>query len=134
MAPTQGFLASLTLDGTDYTTITVTTPLTRSKGLLNKATMNGSGDMESIPGLSSGSISVAGFLDEPLHNTLEATWAKDDPISFTLTVERGLTTDAQWFGLVTLTSLTVEPTEDGLWAFSLSGETSGSVVYVPSAV
>ncbi len=134
MTLTQGFLASLTLDGTDYTQITVTTPLSRTKGSLNKAVMDGTGDMDSIPGMSSGSLSVSGFIDEPLHNALEATWDKDDPVSFTLTVERGYTTDAQWFGSVTLLSLTVEPTEDGLWIFSLSGETSGSVVYVPSAV
>ena len=132
MSATQGFLADIELDGVDYTGITVTVPPTRTKGSLNKATQDGTGDMVVIPGMESGSLSLTGFIDEPLHNSLEATWAKDGAVPFTLTVVNGLTTDAGWAGDVTLLSLTVQPQEDGLWEFTCDGETSGAVTYTPS--
>ena len=132
MSTTQGFLADITLDGVDYTGITVTVPLTRTKSSLNKATQDGTGSMAVIPGMESGSLSLTGFIDEPLHNSLETTWAKDAAVPFVLTVVSGLATDAQWTGDVVLLSLTVQPKEDGLWEFSLDGETSGPTVYTPS--
>ena len=132
MSATQGFLADITLDGSDYTNVTVTVPLTRTKGSLNKATQDGTGNMVVIPGMESGSLSLPGFSDDALHNTLEATWAKGDAVPFVLTVVRGLTTDAAWAGNVTLLSLTVQPQEDGLWEFTCDGETSGAVTYTPS--
>ena len=132
MSATQGFLADIELDGSDYTGITVTVPLTRTKGSLNKATQDGTGDMVVIPGMESGSLSISGFVDEPLHNALETTWAKDDAVPFKLTVLSGLTTDAEWSGNVVLLSLTVQPQEDGLWEFTCDGETSGAVTYTPS--
>ena len=132
MSAIQGFLADIELDGVDYTGITVTVPLTRTKGSLNKATQDGTGQMAIIPGMESGSLSLTGFIDEPLHNSLEATWAKDDAVPFKLTVVSGLATDAEWTGDVVLLNLTVQPQEDGLWEFSCDGETSGPVTYTPS--
>jgi hypothetical protein len=129
----QGFLASLTLDGNDISQQVATTPLDRTKGLLSKAVMDGSGVAQSIPGVESGTLAVSGFLSQAEHNAMELTWAKDVPVAFVLEVEEGLTTDALWTGLVTLTSFTVNPQEDGLWEFSISGDTSGATVYTPSA-
>jgi len=133
MAPIQGFLAILTVDTNDLTEITVTTPLARTKSSLNKATQDGTGSMVSIPGVESGSLSVSGFLDDALHNAMETTWAKTDPVPFTLIVAGSDTTDAQWAGNLVLTSFTVNPVEDGVWEFDLDGDTSGPVVYTPSA-
>ena len=130
----QGFLANLELDGLDITTNVQSTPLTRTKGTLNKAVQDNSGEMQSIPGMSSGTLNVTGWLDTDEHNALEVTWAKDVAVPFKLTVEAGLTTDPGWSGDVTLTSFEVAPVEDGLWTFSLSGDTSGVVTYTPSAV
>ena len=130
----QGFLASLVLDLLDITTNVQSTPLTRTKGTLNKAVQDNSGEMQSIPGMSSGTLNVTGWLDTDEHNALEVTWAKDVAVPFVLTVAAGLTTDPGWAGDVTLTSFEVAPVEDGLWTFSLSGDTSGVVTYTPSAV
>jgi len=129
----QGFLAQLTLDGTDITNTVMSTPLSRSRTILNKAVMDGSGDTQSIPGLRSGDLSVSGILSQAEHNSLEVTYAKDVPVPFILTVTEGLTTDASWAGLVTLGDLTVDPVGDGMWEFQLSGDTSGAVTYTPSA-
>jgi hypothetical protein len=129
----QGFLASLTLDGNDITQQVSTTPLDRTKGVLTKTVMDGTGVAQSIPGVQAGTLAVTGFLSQAEHNAMEVTWAKDDPVPFVLTVEEGLATDAVWTGLVTLTSFTVNPQEDGLWEFSISGDTSGATVYTPSA-
>ena len=134
MAKVQGFLASLTLDGTDITNQVSATPLNRTKAVLNKATQDGTGSMQSIPGMSSGTLQVSGFLSQVEHNALEITWAKDDPVPFVLTVEEGLTTDASCSGLVTLSSFDVSPSGDGAWEFSLNGDISGSVAYTPAAV
>jgi len=128
----QGFLAQLDLDGTDITNTVMSTPLSRSKTELNKGVMDGSGVMQSIPGMSSGGLSVSGILSQAEWNAMEATWAKTVPVSFTLTVVEGLTTDTSWTGDVTLTSLQVDPVGDGMWEFSLEGSTSGVVTVTPS--
>ena len=132
MAITQGFLASLEIDGIDITQVTITTPLTRNKNPLSKKTMDNTPDDVSIPGVESGDLSVTGLIDSDQLNALEVTWAKTDPVPFKLAVVTGDTTEPQWDGLLTLTSFMVDPKEDGDWEFSLSGSTSGAVTYVPS--
>lgn len=131
--PVPGFLASLSLDGNDITLEVTTTPLERTKNILNKSVMANTGQMESIPGLESGALRITGFLSQAEHNAMEVTWAKDVPVAFLLSVEEGLTTDASWAGFITLGTFSVNPVEDGLWEFALDGETSGPVPYTPSA-
>ena len=128
----QGFLAELTLDGINITDQVVSTPFARTKTALAKGVMDGSGVMQSIPGPESGSLDVSGFLSQAEWNAMEVTWAKDVPVSFNLAVIEGITTDAEWSGLVTLTGLTVDPVGDGLWSFELTGDTSGVTTYTPS--
>ena len=131
--PIQGFLASLSIDGLDITQEVMSVPLGRSKSVLNKSVMDNTGASQSIPGMESGTLSIDGFLSSVEHNALEVTWAKDVAVAFVLTADEGGSTDPSWAGFVTLSSFTVEPREDGVWQFSLSGDLSGPVVYTPAA-
>lgn len=130
----QGFLANLTLDSLDITDTVQSAPFTRSKGNQNKAVMDNTGVMDSIPGVESGTLSISGFITTDEWNAMEITWAKDVPVPFVLTVAAGLTTDPGWAGNVVLTSLEVNPAEDGLWEFALDGDTSGITAFTPSVV
>ncbi len=128
----QGFLANIVLDGNDITSVTVTTPLSRSREVLSKNVMDNVGAAINIDGLESGALNISGFVNQVEHNKLEVTWAKKAPVVFTLTVAEGLTTDASWTGLVVLSTFDVEPVGDGMWEFTLSGDTSTATIYTPS--
>ncbi len=128
----QGFLANLVLDGNDITNRVTATPLARSKDLLSKNVMDGIGDAFNIPGISSGSLNVSGYISQAELNNLEVSWAKDVPVSFVLTVAEGLGTDSSWAGDVTLGTFDVEPVGDGMWEFTLSGDTDGPILFTPS--
>ena len=95
MANQQGFLADLSLDGLDITTNVQSTPLTRTKGTLNKAVQDNLGEMQSIPGMSSGTLNVTGWLDTDEHNALEVTWAKDVAVVLAGPAERQHTNRAR---------------------------------------
>jgi len=133
MAFVQGFLAEITLDSNVITLVSADVSLDESKTSLDKSVMDGSGVSVSIPGMTSGTLSVNGHIDQANLNLLEATWAKDVTVAFILALTEGLTTDSSWAGNVTLTSFTRETAADGNWAFSLSGDTSGVTTFVPSA-
>jgi hypothetical protein len=133
MAFVQGFLASITLDSTDITLFTADVSLDRSKTVLNKATMNGTGFMASIPGLQSGTLSINGHVDQANLNALETTWAKGTTVTFAFEVNEGLSTDGSYAGSVTCSGLSVDTSAEGNWAFSLSGDLSGAVTYTPSS-
>ena len=127
----QGFLANLKLDTNDITMVLTDVSLDESKTSLDKSVMDGTGESQSIPGKKSGSMSMNGHVDQANLNLLEASWAKQEPVVFTLEISQGLgTADASWSGKVTLTSFTKSTSADGNWAFSLSGDTSG-VVFSP---
>lgn len=129
-----GFLASVTLDAVDVTLQVETLSFSRSKSVLSKGSMDGTGFAKSIPGPETGTIDMAGHIAQIAYNDLEAAFAKDVPVLFVITVLEGLTSDAKWSGEVTLSDLNVDTNPDGNWAFQLSGETSGPVVYAPAGV
>ena len=129
----QGFLATLTLDTVDITLFVTDVSLDQAKTALDKSVMDGTGNSGMLPGLQTGTMSINGHIDQANLNALETTWAKDTVVAFTLEISEGLTTDAAWAGNIALTDFTKATTFDGNWAFSLSGETSGSVPYTPSA-
>jgi len=132
MAFVQGFLAEITLDGNVITLVSADVSFDESKTSLDKSVMDGSGVSVSIPGMTSGTLSVNGHIDQANLNLLEVSWAKQTTVPFILAITEGLVTDASWAGDVTLTSFTRETAADGNWAFSLSGDTSGVTTFVPS--
>jgi len=131
MAFIQGYLASLTLDGNDITLVTADVSMSESKTVLNKSVMDGSGEASSIPGMFSGSLSINGHIDQENLNLLEESWAKQVPVTFTLTIDQWLTTDGSWTGTITLSTFTKATAADSNWSFTLSGETIG-VTFTPS--
>ena len=133
MAPVQGFLAVLTLDSVVITLFVTDVSLDRSKTTLDKSVMDGSGDSVMLPGLQTGTMAINGHIDQANLNALETTWAKDTVVPFILEVNEGLTTDATWSGNLSMSEFSTNTVFDGNWAFSLTGESSGAIVYVPSA-
>ena len=116
----------ITLFLTDYS-------LDRSKTALDKSVMDGTGESAMLPGMNSGSLSMNGHVDQANLNLLEISYAKDVPVTFLLKIVEGLTADASYAGSLSISSFQVGTNFDGNWAFSLSGDTSGAVVYSASA-
>ncbi len=133
MAFVQGFLAKLILDSIDITLVITNLDLGRSKTSLDKSVMDGSGESTALPGMTKGTLSFDAHVDQANQNLLEVAFAKQVPVPFVLTVLEGLTTDAEWTGTVALTGMDVSTSFDGNWDVSLSGDTSGAIVYTPSA-
>ncbi len=133
MAFIQGFLAELTLDGNVITLVTADVSFSEAKTSLDKSVMDSSGVSQTIPGMTSGALSITGHIDQANLNLLEASWAKDVAVNFLLVINEGLTTDGQWSGIVALDSFTRETSADRNWAFSLSGVTSTATIFTPSA-
>jgi len=130
----QGFLATITVDGVDQTLTIEQGGLTRSKSVLSKGSMDGTGFAKSIPGPVTGTLDLTGHIVQLNLNDLELAFAKDVPVAFTMTITEGLVTDAAYSGFVTLSQFDVDTSADANWAFQLQGETSGEIVYTPSAV
>ncbi len=128
----QGFLATLTLDTVDITLFVTDVSFDQSKTALDKSVMDSSGDSVMLPGLQTGTLSINGHIDQANLNALETSWAKDTAVAFTLEVNEGLATDAEWAGNIAMSDFTKATTFDGNWAFSISGDTSGAVTYTPS--
>jgi hypothetical protein len=128
----QGFLATITVDGVDQTLIIETGGLARTKTVLSKGSMDGTGFMKSIPGPTSGTLNIAGHIQALNLNDLEFAYAKDVPVAFTMTIEAfAVTTDPSYSGTVVISEFNVETTADGNWSYTLTGETSGVIAYVP---
>jgi len=133
MAFVQGFLAEITLDSNVITLVSADVSFAESKTSLDKAVMDGTGAMQSIPGLISGTLAINGHIDQANLNLLEVTWAKETTVPFILEINEGLTTDGVWTGNLTLTGFSRDTAAEGNWSFSLSGDTSGVTVFTPSA-
>lgn len=129
----QGFLAEVVIDGADTTPITATVSLNRSRTAIDKAVMDSIGDSVSIPGMRSGVLSLSGHVSTAELNVLEASYAKEVPVAFTVKVVEGLASDAEWVGEFVFETFDIDTSADGNWAFSVSGPTSGPVAYTPAA-
>jgi hypothetical protein len=126
----QGFLASLVLDSNDITLMITSYSLPRAKTILNVSVQDRSGVEVSIPGMQSGRLSIEALLDSPNLKKLEASWLKETTVTFVLTVEEGLGTDASWSGAITMGDFTVGGEFGDQWNISISGDISGVVTPV----
>ncbi len=132
MATVQGFLASITIDGSEVTTVVENFTLSETRGANDKQTMNGSPDGVKIPGSRSGSLSFDFTIDQAELNVLEAAWAKDEPVAFQIAiVEAGVGTNTVWDGFLSLTDFSKETVGDGIWRGSMAGDTSGAITHTP---
>ena len=133
MSDIQGFLVELTLDGNIIDVYCNDVALARAKNVMAKATMDGTGVPTQLVGLSTGTLSMNGQVDTAGQTVLEATWAKDTKVAFILVVGDGGTIDAGTYeGFLALSTFDVEAAADGLWNFSLSGDTD-TVSFAPPA-
>jgi hypothetical protein len=77
-------------------------------------------------------LNNAGHIKALNLNDLEIAYAKDVPVAFTMTIEAGaVTDDPSYSGTVVISDYNVETTADNNWSFTLTGETSGVIAYVP---
>ena len=133
MTDVQGFLVELTLDTVVITARCNDVALSRAKNVMSKATMDGTGFPQQLVGLKTGTLGMNGQVDTAGQAGLEATWAKDTKVAFILVVGDGGTIDAGTYeGSLALSTFDVEAAADGLWNFSLSGDTD-TVLYAPPA-
>ena len=130
---TQGFLATLELDGNDISLVVTDYSLDRTKTILDKSVQDRSGYSASIPGKQSGTLSLDARLDTVNLSLLEASWAKAATVPFVLEVTEGNATDASWAGELTMGDISVGGSFGDQWAVSLSGDTSGPVTFTPVA-
>ena len=128
----QGFLSSVNIDGNDYNSITGTFTFDRTRAVLEKATMDGTAAMKTIPGITSGTISINGWVNPAEWNLVEITLAKEDVVTFAITADAGLGTDLGWSGNLSIASVNVDVDTDDAWQFTLDGETSGAWTFTPS--
>ena len=129
----QGFLADIELDGNDQTSITVDFTLSRSRTVLDKATMDNTPDPASIPGMTTGTLAFNGHVSQAELNLLEVSFAKTVPVAWTITIVEGLTTDGSWSGEMTFDSFDVDTSAEDNWGFAASGALVGLPVFTPSA-
>ena len=129
----QGFLATITVNSVDQTLIIESGGLSRSKTILSKGSMDGTGFMKSIPGPTTGTVSITGHIVQLALNDLETAWAVGDVVPFTMEISEGMATDTVYSGSLTLSGFNIDTAADGNWSFSLDGETSGAIVHTPAA-
>jgi len=131
MSDIQGFLVTLTLDTVEITAQCTDVTLSRAKNVMSKPTMDGTGFPQQLIGQNTGTLSMNGQVDTVGQEGLEATWIKWAKVAFILDVGDGATIKAGTYnGSVSLSSFDVEAAADGMWNFSLSGDTD-SVSYTP---
>jgi len=122
MADIAGFEAVVELDGNTITLYLNDASVDRTKTVQSKATMNGTGVPVKLVVQKDATVSLSGQVDEAGQEILEATFAKDIPVAFKLTVGDGTAIHAgDYAGDVTLEGSTVSTSADGSWDFTLSG-------------
>ena len=127
----QGFLASLTLDGTDITLTVESFDYSESRTSLDKSVMDGTGESQSIPGKKSGQLSITGHISQSDWNGIQVSAAKTEALAFQFSpVEATAATNFSYGGLITLSDIGVSVSASGNWGFSLSGDTF-DVSYTP---
>ena len=130
MADIQGFEAVVELDGNTITLYCNDASVDRKKSVQAKATMDGTGTPQKLVTQKDGSLSLNGQVDTVGHELLEASFAKDVPVSFKLTVGDGVVIHAgDYSGEVVLDGSTVSTAADGTWDFTLSAD--GWLAYTP---
>jgi len=131
MSDVAGFLVTLTLDSVEITAQCNDVALARSKNVMSKPTMDGTGTPQQLVGQNTGTLSMNGQVDTAGQTGLEDTWLKQTKVEFAIDVGDGATIQAGTYeGSVSLASFDVEAAADGMWNFTLSGATD-SVSFAP---
>jgi len=126
-----GFAATITIDGIDQTLVIENGGLTRTRSVLSKGSMDGTGYTKSIPGPVTGTVDINGHIDQLVLNDLETAWDKGE-VPFVMEISEGRTQDAFYTMALVLSQFNVATTEAGNWAFTLSGQTTGEIPFTPA--
>ncbi len=130
MADIQGFETVVELDGNVITLYLNEASYDGKRNVLTKPTMDGTGVPQKMIVQDDGSASMSGQVDTVAQALLEASYAKQVPVSFKITVGDGGPLDAgSYSGDVALSGRTVSTSADGTWDFILT--TDGFLAYTP---
>ena len=133
MADIQGFYVTLTLDTNDITLYCNNLTLDRTRNVLTKPTMDGTGEPKFLGGTRVGNLSMDGQVDSDGNALLEATWAKDEAVPFTLIVGEDATiTAGSYAGEILLDGNSISVAADDSWDFSMSGAARAIVFTAPT--
>ena len=132
MTDLQGFYVTLTLDTVDTTPRLESLDLERSKNVAQKSTMDGNPGADHLATEDTAVLAMVGFVDDAEQEILEATYAKDTEVPFSLFVgDATESLDAGTYsGFITLARLMMRATTDDNWRFEMNGD-GGSVTYAP---
>lgn len=132
MTDLQGFYVTLTLDAVDTTPRLESLDLERSKNVAKKSTMDGTPGADHLATEDTAVLAMVGFVDDAGQEILEATYAKDTEVPFSLFVgDATESLDAGTYsGNVTLNRMMMRTVGEDVWRFELNGD-AGSVLYAP---
>lgn len=124
-----GYIATLTVGGTDVNIWSSDASLTLNNETLDKTTL-GKDARVFIPGLQSADVSISMHLDTAGVALLQTAYASTVPVVFSFRPGALGTADAgQWDGTMIVTSLELAGSVDDNWQMNLSGSATDAVVY-----
>jgi predicted secreted protein len=129
-----GYLGTVTLNLEDISAIGSVVSLQKTRNVMTKPTFGNPWGF-SLGGQKIAQFSANGHISAEQAAALEAAFASDLPIEFSLQVGEGSgVTDAGLHtGNCVLSSYTIEANADGEWDWSIEAQTSGTVVYTPAS-
>lgn len=129
----QGYIATLTVNGSSLEPFSSAASLQKSTSPLNATTI-GVVDEVNVPGLKSGAIEISMHLDTVGMGQVVAAEQATVPVAFVFRPGALGTKDAgQWNGDLIITELAIEASTDDNWQMNISAVTSGPVPYTPAA-
>ena len=127
-----GYLGTVTLNADNISTIGSVVSLTRTRNVMSKPVF-GSPYAYSLGGQKVGAFDASGHISTEQLADLEAAFASDAPIAFSLQVgdAAGATDAGLYSGNCVVGEFTIEASADGEWDWSITATTSGLVTYAP---
>lgn len=129
-----GWQTTVTLNAEDVSAVGSVVRLQKQRQVMTKPTF-GSPAGFSLGGQRIAQFSANGHISAEKAAALEAMFAADEPIAFSLQVGIGSSdTDAGLHtGLCVISNYTIEANADGEWDWSIEAQTSGEVTYTPAS-
>jgi len=129
MAFIQGYLATITIDGTDLNVYSSDATLSLTNETIDKTTL-GVSNRQYITGLQDGSIDISMHLDTDGIVSVQGAYDKTVPVTFVFRPGELGTADAgQWSGSMIITELAIPGQVDDNWQMNISGQVTGNVLY-----
>jgi predicted secreted protein len=129
-----GYLGTVTLNADNISAIGSVVSLKKTRNVMTKPTFGNEWGF-SLGGQKIGAFSASGHVSAEQAADLEAIFASNAPIAFSLQVGEGsAATDAGLHtGNCVVSDYTIEANADGEWDWSIDAQTSGALIYTPAS-